>query len=103
MTHIHLIDGAEHDNPWSCKGLEALIGIPWPVAFGGTSENLQRTLQKLLEPQRAGSIRPALLVDSLLLHRIHHCLPCTDGQPIAPLQEPAYNAPKGLQSNGPTT
>jgi hypothetical protein len=61
------------------------MGIPWPVAFGGTLGNLRRTLQKLLEPQQAGYIRPALLVDSFLLHRIHHCLPCTYGQSIAPL------------------
>jgi len=40
------------------------MGIPWPVAFGGTSENPWRTPQKLLEPQQARYIRPALLVDS---------------------------------------
>jgi hypothetical protein len=59
------------------------------VAFGGTSENPQgpsRTLQKVLEPQRAWYIRFALLIDSFLLHQIHHCLPCTYGQSIAPLQ-----------------
>jgi hypothetical protein len=62
------------------------MGIPWPVAFGGTSENRRRTLQKLLEPRRAGYVRPTLLVDTFLLHRIHHCLPCTYGQSIASLQ-----------------
>jgi hypothetical protein len=66
------------------------MGILWSVAFGGTSENLGRTLQKLLEPRRAGYIRPALLVDSFLLHRIHHCLPCTYGQSIAPLHRLPY-------------
>jgi hypothetical protein len=44
----------------------------FPVVFGGTSEDLQRTLHKLLEPRQAGYIRPALLVDSFLLHQIDH-------------------------------
>jgi hypothetical protein len=69
------------------------MGMPWPVAFGGTSENLWRTLQKLLEPRQAEYIRPALLIDSFLLHRIHHCLPCTYGQFIAPLQFPSAKPP----------
>jgi hypothetical protein len=65
------------------------MGIPWPVALGGILGNLRRTLQKLLEPQQAGytGIRPAFLVDSFVLHRIHHCLPCTYGQSITPLQK----------------
>jgi len=30
-------------------------------------------------------IRDALLLDSFLLYRIHHCLPCTYSQSIAPV------------------
>jgi hypothetical protein len=72
------------------------MGIPWPVAFGGTLENLRRTLQKLLEPQQAGYIRPALLVGSFLLHRIHYCLPCTYGQSIAPLHTGGEASPADI-------
>jgi hypothetical protein len=61
------------------------MDIPWPVAFGACgcrmAELWLRSLQ-LPQPEIETSTR-----FSLKPYQIHHCLPCTYGQPIAPLQQ----------------
>jgi hypothetical protein len=78
------------------------MGIPWPVASVLLKWWLWRrrgSLPRMLSFVAASLNRDQMKTFHLIsrrLYQIHHCLPCTYGQSIAPLQDSFWMASRGV-------